>query len=538
LGFSDRLQSDLGKRYPKPIDPAKGPQPPGRFSFGTQLQGGPTHVDPYKAVRAPGLVGLIENYSGLVYAMVARNRDAVAKVPMRLLADGSRAQGKPNRACDPIRLDRSIGRQMAAKNLVSSAAVDQVYEIRNHPLLDLIDNPDPYGNFTRKKLIGIIVSLMDVVGSAYIVPEGNGWDWKNPGQIKGPPEFLWLIYSQYTIPLRLAESPIVNVFQYFNDRIPLQSMLWFRHNHSLKDVYGSSFSPTYASESYRKQEQELVAILSQELSIGPRPQLIVTAKDASMGVSPAQKKAFEQDLIRKHAAYGAGGVLVNDGSWEFETPDYPGADVAAKEVAQHDRDNMASIFGQPPTFYTVDTNLANLEAAKSQFAEFSVEPRCETVASVFTRLAKMSDQRLFFAHDPVMPEDDEVREKVFSMRLASGRATINQVNEEEKYPAVPWGDAPWLPGTLKQPDMIQEAHDQSLKQADQVVASGAQGDEIAADAHEHGKKVDEAKLKIEAKKAQKKPAMRGGRSIEEFEAEIDGMLSAVRSKVDECLSIP
>ncbi len=524
MGFLATLQEDLGKRFPKPVNPKDGPQPPGHFSFGTQTYGGPTYYDAFNARRSPTQQRLAENYNALIYAMVNRSRDGVARVPMRLMADGSRVQGKPSRACDAIRVSRSIGRKMAAEGKVSTAAVDQVYEIRNHPAIDVLDDPDPYGTFTREKFIGVICASMDVFGSAYIVPEGNGWDWTNlKARVKGPPENLWVVYAQYIVPIRLGTSPIVDRVQYFASSLPLQSVLWFRHNHSLKDIYGSAFSPTAAGEPYRIQEQELVAVLSQQLGIAPRPSIIATAKDATMGVTPTQKLAFEQDLVRKFAAYGAGGIHVNDGAWDFTIPDYPKADIAAKEISQHDRDNLASIFGMPPTYFTVDTNLANLQAADVQFANANTGPRLKTIAGVFTRFVRMFDPRLFFAFDPPIPEDDEQREKVFSMKLASGRVTINQINEEEKYPAVEYGDAPWLPGTLKQPDMLMEAHEQALEQGQAAIDSQDMNDGLAADEHEHNKGMDKKKLQQDAKK----PAV--ARSLDE---RLEHVISTMESQLE------
>jgi hypothetical protein len=45
-----------------------------------------------------------------------------------------------------------------------------------------------------------------------------------------------------------------------------------------------------------------------------------------------------------------------------------------------------------------------------------------------------------------LPEDDEKRAKIIDMKLKNGSLTINQANEEERWPAVPWGDEPWLLG--------------------------------------------------------------------------------------------
>jgi hypothetical protein len=466
------------------------------FSFGTQLRGGPVKTDAFGRKQAPSPPQLIERYHALIYAMVNKNRDACGKVQIRLMADGSRSQGKPGSLAEPVPMSRSVGqRAYEAGYLRSKAGVNHTYEITNHQLLDTLDNPDPYGNFTREKLIGLMSAYQDVVGFGILVPEGNGWDWtdRTPRRL-GAPEFLWVIYPQWVIPTRTSRSPIVDTFYYFSDRIPAEACLWFRHSLSLVDAYGAAFAPTYASEPYRQQEQELVSILSQQLGIGPRPSVVFSAKDALAGVNPTAKNTFEQDLKRKFSASGAGGVYVNDGAWDVNVLEYPKADVGGMQIAQHDRDNLASIFSQPPTYYTVDSNLANLEAADAQFAKFSVDPRMKSICGTLTRLAKMCDDRLFFMHDPVIAEDEEKREKVFSMQLASGRKTINMVNAETQESEVPYGEEPWLPGTVKQPSMLVEAHEQGLAQGQAAIDGQDIKGGLAVDAHEHGKAMNKKKL--------------------------------------------
>ena len=488
-------------------------QPPGRFSFGTQLQGGPRFSDAFQARPSPTLTQLIENYSSLIYAMVACNRDAVANLPLRLSTDGSRAQGgPPGRACDPIRVSRQVGKELAQSGQISSGAVDQVYEIRNHPLLDVIESPDPYGNFTKEQFIGLIVSYMDVVGSAYIVPEGNGWDWRDQTERqKGPPEYLWAVYPQYTIPVRMNASPIVEWFQYFSDRLPRSSVIWYRHNLSLKDAYGSAFSPTNAGESYRRQEQEQVAILSQVLGLGPRPNMIFTAADPLMMPGAKEAEALKIDLARQQGGGYAGGILVNTGAWKAEPISYSPADLAGKEISEYDIYNLAAIFGQPATYYTVNSNLANLQAADEQHAKKGIEPRCKTVAGVFTRLAKSMDPRLSFKFDPALPQDDLMRAQVDKIYFDMGARTANQINQDMKFPAMPWGEEPLLNKNLQTWSQMQEAHEQAMKTADAAMDSMGTKDEVAMGSHElakdgqaHQQQMDKKQLAMEAKKKEER----------------------------------
>src|SRR5271165_3785322 len=180
------------------------PGPPGGFTLGSTYLGGPLFTDAFGAKRAPSPWQLIEKYKSLIYALVAKNANARCRVPLRLYADGSRGT-QPRSVCDPIRCTRKVARRLASLEYtrVSPSAVDNIYEIRTHPILDTLDRPDPYGYFDRSKLFSLMSRYCDVVGSAYFMPEGNGWREEN-ATTKGPPIWLWVLYSQYVLPVRMA----------------------------------------------------------------------------------------------------------------------------------------------------------------------------------------------------------------------------------------------------------------------------------------------------------------------------------------------
>ncbi len=240
---------------------------------------------------------------------------------------------------------------------------------------------------------------------------------------------------------------------------------------------------------------------------------MISSKDPMMPMGAAEADALELDMLRKQSHAGAGGLMVVKDAVDVTPTSYQPIDLAGKEVAMQDMYTLACIFDQPPTFYTVDTNIANLTAAKAMHWDQGVEPRCKTVAGMFTqRLAKPCDPRLMFKFDHGLPDDELTKAQADKVYFDAGAITINEWAEEKKFSKKPWGDAPWLPGTLKQPDMIQAEHEQTLAQGkqamaqgDQALESGEQADELAADQHEHQKGVDKEKLKIDAKKAAQKP---------------------------------
>lgn len=444
------------------------------------MYGGPLFTDAFAARRAPSPWELVEKYKSIVFAMVARKRDAVAKTPLRLFVDGSRRVlgGKPRSCCDPIKVSRSTAISHARAGKVSPQAVDEVYEVRNHPFLDTLDKPDPYNYFSRKKLLGLMTAYQDVVGSGILVPEGGQWgDWRNPAK-KGPPTYLWTIYPQHVTPRREAGSPLIDRWQYFNASIPFDASIWFRHSISLRDAYGSTYSPLYAGDVYADQEDRFMAIFDQVLGLGPRPSVVASAKDPNAPPGESERKRLQQDFSRTQAAGNAGGLWVNTGAWEFTPMTYSPADLAGKEVSEYDRNNLACIFGLPPTYFTTETNLANLEAADAYFARFGVEPMCASIADTLTQIVQSWDRRLYFQFDPVLAEDELKKAQVDKIYVDMGAITVNEVMEEKKYPPKPWGNEPILNTNMLPLSLIIEKHQQGIEQGNAALESQKRRDDF------------------------------------------------------------
>ncbi len=439
--------------------------------MGTSWISGPQFTDNYGARRAPSPWQLIEKYKSLVFAMVSRNEKGVCRVPLRLYYDGGKDPGGTvGRLCNPGRITRSTFQHLFRAGLVSNGSVDKVQEVRTHPVLDRLDRPDPYGYFNRNALLSLISRYNDTVGSAYLYPEGAGWgnDQRKSGR-REVPDWIWVLYSQYVLPVRQAASPLVDRFTYFRDTIPFDQLIWFRQTISLKDPYGSGYSPTYASDMYSDLEDKFVTLQDQILGLGPMPRVVATAKDPMMAPGRDEAIAFKQDMKRQQSGSNAGGLYVNTGAWDFTPMTYAPADLSGMDLSEYDMYRMASIFDQPPTYYTVDTNLANLQAADEQHAKMGIEPRCTRIAGTLTDFVRMFDERLFFAFDSCLREDEQQKAQIIDMALKNGSITINQANLESQWPPAPYGDEPWMSNSLVQPSMAMEAHEQKLEQGDQAL---------------------------------------------------------------------
>lgn len=442
--------------------------PPGGANYGTTWIGGPRATDAFGAKLAPSPYELIERYKSLVFMMVARNRDAVMRASIRLVCDGSRRilGGPPRSACDPIQLPRRSAEHVirSSGGRISSAAVDQIFEIRHHPMLDVLERPDPYGCFTKRKLIGLMTTYQDVIGHAFLVPDGNGWDYKTGSIGTTAPEYLWVVFPQYCTPYFDGHSPIPLWWQYWADRLPFENLLWFRQSVSLKNPYGASYSPTYAGTQYADQEDRLNSVLDQSLGMAPLPAVIATAKDATQPPGDIERKRLEQDFIRRNAFGNSGGLHVNNGAWDFNVITRPPTDLGAKDMSEYDLYRLAGIFGQPVSFWTTETNLANSQAAEEQHAKYGVEPRLWAITEALTGFVQKFDPRLYFITDPVLAEDEEKMARVNKIYWDMGCRTADQINEESKYPKAPWGAEPLFPKTMLPWSILVKQAEQGIEQ--------------------------------------------------------------------------
>jgi len=248
-----------------------------------------------------------------------------------------------------------------------------------------------------------------------------------------------------------------------------------------------------------------------------------------------ERKRFEQDLTRRFSGGNAGGILVNNGAWEFTPVNYAPADMAGKDLAEYDRNCLASIFGVPPTYFTTDTNLANLEAADEFFARFGVDPACWSLSGTLTSLVRRWDPRLYVMHDPVIAEDELQRAQIDKIYVDMGSVTLNQLNEEKKYPAVPWGNEPLLPNNLVPASVLIEQAKQALQQQqeahDQAMETAQAGIEQGDQSLEHdGKRVEIEKEKVKAA-AKVKPAAEPGKREVPIEDLIERALDRLEDEV-------
>jgi hypothetical protein len=108
----------------------------------------------------------------------------------------------------------------------------------------------------------------------------------------------------------------------------------------------------------------------------------------------------------------------------------------------------ARVFHVPLAFLSTQTDLANLQAAESQYIAKPINRRLQRRDEKLNEeLMPIYDptRRLFLASEDPSPVDPEGTWQTMKINMQYGIVTINEAWDAQGLLPVPWGDKPWLP---------------------------------------------------------------------------------------------
>ena len=159
----------------------RGSGPPG-YAMGTAWgNSGPRYSDAFQRQRSPNPIQLIEAYKSLIFACVEIVATNTVRVPLRLYAASGGGRQKARSMSKPRPITRRMYRRFQELPWVARSmgvsTLEDVEEITSHPILDALDNPtgedpDDQDYFDRETWLGTLIRYVDVIGVAYVLPEG------------------------------------------------------------------------------------------------------------------------------------------------------------------------------------------------------------------------------------------------------------------------------------------------------------------------------------------------------------------------------
>jgi HK97 family phage portal protein len=371
---------------------------------------------------------LCARYSSWVYLCASRNGAAVASVPLRLYVRGG-TRRFPTRELQPGQRRFLQGRRGKAGAMMMG---DDVEEVLQHPLLDLLDRPN--GFMTGRDLIELTVIFEELTGNAY-------W-WLTQGQL-GTVGQVWPMFPQWTKIVPDAEA-FVRGYKYgkseqdsvFYDEA---EVVHFRYPNPNDAYYGMGPLQAALSAVDRSRYQgEYEEALYRNHG---RPDGLVSVARA---VTPEQKRLLEEQWREVYGGTrNAGKVAFLWGDMKFSPLNFSPRDAGVLASAKYSREEIADIFGLPPTKLEISQARAEAEAGNYSYMAETIAPKCTRLEDQLNEeLAPLYDERLFVAFDDCVPQNRELRLKEIDTRLSTGLTTINEERAMEGLPPVDWGEVP------------------------------------------------------------------------------------------------
>lgn len=353
---------------------------------------------------------------------------------------------------DPVWSKRdyaSFAREAYQKNVVAYRAVKSIAdavgdikwtawkgeaEFTTHPILDLIENPNPMqggGEFWRAK-----VGYFLIAGNSYV----------ERVMVGGKPQELWcmrpdrmkVIPGTTGLPSGYRYEVGGRKFDWEADPVTGESDIrHYKTFHPTDDWYG--LSPVEAGAYSIDQHNEAMGWMQSLLQNSARPSGALVTKD-DRDLSDEQFHRLKRELEENYqGSRNAGRPMLLEGGLDWKAMGFSPADMAILESKYSAARDVALAFGVPPQLLGIpgDNTYANYKEARLAFWEDTVLPLVGYLASEFN--AWMAEP---FGEVEIRPDLEQIpaiaekRAEMWSMIDTSMELTLDEARAAKGYPPV------------------------------------------------------------------------------------------------------
>jgi HK97 family phage portal protein len=345
----------------------------------------------------------IEAFTSWVYICVKLNAQAVASVPTKLYVTkqtkGTKYSLIKTRPISKQRMKWLYSKESLDKWLTKAEEIEEVTE---HPLLDLLQNVNPWNN--RRDLWESTIMFLDLTGEAY---------WYLPSlSIKGSkiPQQIWVIPAQYVTP-KFTGSLTDPVEHYVYNRggketiISKDETICFTYPNPNNPFTGFSTIKAIADAVYIQRQMNEFEISLFENKARPGGILVPKAK-----MSKADRERMTEQFKQKYAgAKKAGKTLIPPADMEFIRDAMTPEEISYIEGHKLIRTEIMAAFDIPEgAIITETSSRAVADVADYRHAKYGVLPRIKRIEEkINERLVPRYDEKLFFAFDDPVPANRE-----------------------------------------------------------------------------------------------------------------------------------
>ena len=320
--------------------------------------------------------------TGTAYRAATINATVLAGQTLRLFRKIGTGIAKAGRKVADKRIVKHATNRGKVKSLIGKAATyanragDEVEEVLDHPVLDLIQNPDPI--YTGSMWMHMLFWFKEVAGRAYLyVGE----------KVNGVPVSAYILPSQFAWPM-LSDTGFIAGYYYGRNRsdpmrIPAEDVVYLRqHGSPVHPAGGMSWLFSVMAET--DMEAAALQAEAQRWLNGGMPGMVFKAAPTT---TDAQMRQINAHLNQSTRGVGKAGSilllrdteLIQYGTKPHEMQYVEGITTTEKRIYD--------AAGIPEPIYRLNSaNLASATVANAQYMRYTIAPRLATLAGELTEL--------------------------------------------------------------------------------------------------------------------------------------------------------
>jgi HK97 family phage portal protein len=391
------------------------------------------YVDIWRKQPRPNRYALALQHKNVAYCCSNLNAQACLKTPLRVYqkkynGDKSRFPAKT--------LSGIETKQLTTRNKLRLADEQRIDELAAHPLLELLDRPNPY--MDTAALLEFTQLFMEIVGSCYWYCMKNDW---------GVPVELYLLLPQYVRPVW---DHIGGKILYYDYAVPGKRITYQPDEivpflmPNITNPLLDGYSPLMAVFESVNIENKLAGTTASILDNSGRPDAVLIPKD---GIGAEEASRWEQRFNARFRRSGNGGVLVAEEDAQLVPLQFSPRDMSWMAMHETTKEAICNAYGVPPQMLSADGSTQyNVDVTiRQRHVEDAVTPRLRRNQSIINRyLVPLFDGSgdLFCAFDDPSPTNREIERQDLQLLSVNGAMTKNELRQKYGYEPVEEFDAP------------------------------------------------------------------------------------------------
>jgi hypothetical protein len=443
---------------------------PGYWVGGTGMLAGPLFSDRDRTRRTPSPPEIVEIYRSIVYICTRINFNAFSGQRLGLYLMTKPGQSRVRtRSYESDSVNVFQAKYIKGIKELSpyTRGFQEIEEVVDNPLLHAVMHPNP--RWDHLSLMRYVSMCLDLFGRSH-------WWMENFQNVRL--QNVWPLLSQYMMPRKGGKYELVEFFTYGSDTWPYDEILEIR-DVSARDPYALGVSPAEATFAHSDLFDMFVSYERNLFEQGAAPRLIISNKDSEAPMGRAERERLQRDINYSLVRGQQGMAWVVDGALTVTPVSFLPEGMAKLNIGKETMGRCAGGFGVPLSMVdSTSANRSTSEVDERLHLKNTIGPRCALVASALTKWTRDQGQaidaklkaagskvrtgfeRLVWAFDNPVPEDEERKTKIMDMKIRNGSWTINMALGAEGLPPVPWGHEPWQQGQLIQPSIAEELRKQ------------------------------------------------------------------------------